>query len=349
MGLVHHYPPLNRPAAPVCSVCIANYNGINLLTDCLESVLAQQGEFSVEIIVHDDASTDDSVALLREKYPQVELLASTQNVGFCVSNNRMVARARGEYILLLNNDAALAPDALQTLLHQAMQQHPQGILTLPQYDWETGSLVDRGCLLDPFYNPVPNTDLKRQDVAMVIGACLWMPRKLWKELGGFPEWFESVAEDLYLCCRARLAGYPVQVTPASHYRHRQGLSFGGNRAGKSGLATTYRRRRLSERNKTSVMLVCTPTAAVWPLLALHMVLLAIEGLLVALAKHDLRPWREIYGSAIRSTFAAMKKLRSLRRIAQLQRHVTLCGYLRGFLLLPQKLRLLKRYGFPKVS
>jgi len=349
MELVHHYPALNRPAEPVCSVCIANYNGINLLTDCLESVLAQQGGLSIEIIVHDDASTDASVALLREKYPQVELLVSTQNMGFCISNNRMVAHARGKYILLLNNDAALSPDALQTLTRETGQQQRQGILTLPQYDWESGTLVDRGCMLDPFYNPVPNTELKRHDVAMVIGACLWIPRKLWIELGGFPEWFESVAEDLYLCCRARLAGHSVQVTQASYYRHRQGLSFGGNRAGEGGLATTYRRRRLSERNKTSAMLVCTPTAAVWPLLALHMVGLALEGLFVTVAKRDLRPWREIYGSAIRSTFTAMSNLRALRQNVQLQRQVTSCGYLRGFVLLPQKLRMLKRHGIPTIG
>ena len=215
MGLVQYYPALNRPAAPVCSVCIANYNGMALLADCLESVLAQLGGLSIEIIVHDDASTDDSVAWLREKYPQVELLDSAQNVGFCISNNRMATYARGEYILLLNNDAALYPDALSTLLDAAGLQSPPGILTLPQYDWATGVLVDRGCLLDPFYNPIPNLDPKRTDVAMAIGACLWLPRNLWHELGGFPEWMESIAEDLYLCCLARTRGIPVQTTVSS--------------------------------------------------------------------------------------------------------------------------------------
>ena len=73
----------------------------------------------VEILVHDDASRDGSVALLREKYPQVHVLASEQNVGFCVGNNRLVAAARGDYVLLLNNDAALAPDAVRRLLEAA--------------------------------------------------------------------------------------------------------------------------------------------------------------------------------------------------------------------------------------
>ena len=253
----------NQDLKPVCSVCIANYNGEQVLKDCIESVLAQEGGVPFEIIIHDDASTDDSCAWIKSEYPsdrfpQITLLESKDNVGFCVSNNRMVAEAQGEYILLLNNDAALAPDAISTLLAAAKAQPKQGILTLPQIDWQTDTLVDRGCLLDPFYNPVPNLDPTRTDVAMAIGACLWLPRNLWLALGGFPEWFESIAEDLMLCCQARLWGYPVQVAAKSYFRHRQGASFGGNRVDDNRLLTTYRRRRLSERNKTYVMIMCTP-------------------------------------------------------------------------------------------
>ncbi|MGH8215864.1 MAG: glycosyltransferase family 2 protein, partial [Rhodanobacteraceae bacterium] len=242
---------------------------MQVLGDCIESVLAQQGDTPLEIIIHDDASTDDSVAWIRQRYPQVELLASTENVGFCIANNRMVAQARGEFVLLLNNDAALYPDAIAILLGAIRKQPVPGILTLPQYDWQTGALVDRGCLLDPFYNPVPNVDEGRREVAYVIGACLFVPRALWNELGGFPEWIESIGEDMYLCCLARLLGIPVEVTAGSGYRHRQGASFGGNRVDQGKLKTTYGRRALSERNKAAVMVVCTPSVWVWPLLALH--------------------------------------------------------------------------------
>ncbi|MGH8213193.1 MAG: glycosyltransferase family 2 protein, partial [Rhodanobacteraceae bacterium] len=97
--MVRNHPVLNRLAAPACSVCIANYNGAHMLAECIDSVLAQEGEVPLEIIVHDDASTDNSIELLRNRYPQVEILASNDNVGFCVGNNRMVAHARGEYVL----------------------------------------------------------------------------------------------------------------------------------------------------------------------------------------------------------------------------------------------------------
>lgn len=348
MGLVEQHHALNRPEHPVCSVCIANFNGVALLDDCLGSVLSQLGDISIEIIVHDDASSDESVALLRANYPEVELLASCENVGFCVANNRMVAHARGEFVLLLNNDAALHPDALLTLIETARAQRSAGIVTLPQYDWATNLLVDRGCLLDPFYNPVPNLDPRRPEVAMVIGACLWVARDVWNELGGFPEWLESIGEDLYLCCVARLRGRPVQVTDASGYRHRQGVSFGGNRATAKGLQTTFRRRYLSERNKIQVMVVCTPTLLVIPLLALHALLLVVEGFILAAVRRDTRIWREIYGRAGSSVFRGFPRLWARRRQEQRQRVASLCGFLRHFVWTHRKLSLLCRYGVPRV-
>ena len=347
MALVQHYPALRPESSPLCSVCIANYNGVHMLADCLDSVLAQTPSVPVEIIVHDDASTDNSVAFLREHYPQVEILASADNVGFCIGNNRMVAHARGEYVLLLNNDAALFPDALAVLLEAARGQERFGILTLPQYDWQSGDLVDRGCLLDPFYNPVPNLDASRRDVAYVIGACMFLPRALWNELGGFPEWLGSLAEDMYLCCLARLRGMPVRATQGSGYRHRQGVSFGGNRPDADGLRTTYRRRALSERNKTTVMVICTPTWLVWPLLALHGALLAMEGALLTLLKRDVRLWREIYGIALRS-LSALSDICVRRREVQHTRCIGVAAWLHGFTIIPRKLVLLWRYGLPRI-
>ncbi|WP_246265995.1 glycosyltransferase family 2 protein [Aromatoleum diolicum] len=337
---------MNRPTAPVCSICIANYNGEALLADCIDSVLEQDCDFAFEILVHDDASSDRSLQLLRERYPQVEVIESAQNVGFCIANNRLARRARGEYLLLLNNDAALAPDALATLLQHAQRQSPPGILTLPQYDWLTGELVDRGCLLDPFYNPVPNLDATRTDVAMVIGACLWIPLALWQELDGFPEWFESIAEDMYLCCRARLAGFPVHVTSISGYRHRQGISFGGNRATGGRLASTYRRRRLSERNKTFVLALCTPAPWIWLVLPLHLVALATEGALLAIAKREPRIWREIYANVYRSLMQKSEHLRHERTRIQQTRASSAREYSNCFVPMPRKLELAVKHGLP---
>ncbi|MHB9022006.1 MAG: glycosyltransferase family 2 protein [Halothiobacillus sp.] len=336
------------------SVCIANYNGEAVLIDCIESVLAQRGEIPTEIIIHDDASTDASLELIKTQYPatqypHIRVIESAENVGFCISNNRMVEVAQGEYILLLNNDAALAPDALKTFFYAAEKQIPKGVLGLPQFDWETGKLVDQGYFLDPFYNPVPNFDTTVQDVAMIIGACFWIPRTLWQELGGFPAWFESIAEDTYLCCRARLAGYPVQVVQGSHFRHRQGASFGGNGVRENKLITTYRRRRLSEINKTYVMLLCSPPFRLALTLPLHILLMTVEGGVISIINRDFSPWRIIYAPLLTDVWKFRMEILAGRLSVQSTRVASACEFSRAFRFVPRKIIMLIKHGFPRIE
>lgn len=335
------------PVPPV-SICIANFNGVGLIGDCIASVRAQDFAFPIEIIVHDDGSTDGSATYLRANYSEVHLIESKENVGFCTSNNRMAAIARGQHLLLLNNDVTLFPNALDTLFREAIQLGRPAILSLPQYDAETGALIDIGNLLDPFLNSVPNRDPDRHEVAMVMGACFWVPKALWQEMGGFPEWFGSVAEDLYLCCRARLAGHPVHAIQRSGYRHRVGASFGGGKAREGKLATTYRRRALSERNKLFVMLTCYP----WPLLVilfpLHILLLHLEGLLLTLIKRDGALWRSIYSPLLLSLWYRRQSLRRMRSEIQKRRTCGLRAFLVPFRCLPWKLEMLFRYGPPEL-
>lgn len=336
-------------SAPTVSVCIANYNGMEVIDDCLRSVLDQAGDLNVEILIHDDASTDDSVKHIRTHYPQVTLICSEANVGFCIANNRMAAAAQGDYLLLLNNDAALFPDALRALLAEAQGLATPAILTLPQYDATSGALVDRGCLLDPFYNPVPNLNPERQDVAMVIGACLWIPRGLWHKLEGFPEWFGSIAEDMYLCCRARLAGYAVRALQVSGYRHWQGKSFGGNRIHQGLLSTTFRRRALSERNKTFVMVMTCPQPILFFLLPLHLILLCIEGALLSLLRLRVDYLSCIYLPVITALLKNKHLLQTKRDDVVLGTHHRASGFFAVFDMLPHKLRMLIRHGLPKVT
>ena len=158
----------------LCSVCIANYQGIALIDDCIDSVYRQAIDFNIEIIVHDDASSDGSAAHIRAKYPFVRVIESHENVGYCIANNRMAAMATGRYLLLLNNDAMLLPGALDVLRSEAGRIAGPAILTLPQYDAISGELLDIGSRLDPFLNAVPNRDCALADVGMVAGACLWI-------------------------------------------------------------------------------------------------------------------------------------------------------------------------------
>lgn len=334
---------------PVVSICIANYNGIPIISECLDSIYAQQGDIPVEIIVHDDASTDGSVEFLRRNYPNIRLIESKHNVGFCVSNNRMATVAKGEYLLLLNNDAALFPDAIVSLLAKAKEISRPAILGLPQYDADNGELLDRGSLFDPFLNPIPNLDSSRLDVGMVMGACMWIPKELWLELGGFPEWFGSIGEDLYLCCRARLAGYKVAALGHSGFHHRVGHSFGGGKVTKNGLATSKIRRSLSERNKNYAMLLIYPWPSLLLVLPCHLIFLLIEGLLLAAYKCDWQLFRSIYLASLRAIWHQRTTLCKLRQSIQRQRRASILEFFSVFQLFPYKLAMFVQHGFPVIK
>ena len=339
---------LTHSRKPVCSVCIANYNGVETLPACIDSILQQEFDQPVEIIVHDDASTDRSVELLQTRYPQVRLISSDQNVGFCVSNNRLAAQAQGSYLLLLNNDAALRPGTLRTLYEHARSHRFDGILSLAQYDAESGKLLDIGSRFDPFLNPVPNLDPQRGDVGMVMGACLWIPTDLWQELGGFPEWYGSLAEDMYLCLSAWNVGYAVRVLKEAGYDHWVGRSLGGGKVRDSRLQTTFRRRALSERNKSFTMAIYYPTPLLVVVFPAHLMLLAMEGLLLSVLKRDGELWRRIYLECCRALWRERVRLVNERRSAQRNRRIGLWRFLALFTPMPYKLKMLLCHGLPEV-
>ncbi|MBN1474986.1 MAG: glycosyltransferase [Syntrophaceae bacterium] len=340
---------LVRSQEPVCSVCIANYNGRNVIEACLQSVFNQNFQLPIEVIVHDDASTDGSAEIVCDKFPDVKLIQSERNVGFCVSNNRMVSVARGEFILLLNNDAELHEDALSTLYNYANKENIRGIIGLPQYNIKTGELIDIGSMLDLFLNPIPNKDKLRNKVGMVMGACMWLPKELWDELGGLPEWFESIAEDTYLCCLARLRGYPVVALAESGFDHWIGRSLGGGKLINQTMQTTYRRRYLSERNKTYVMLLCYPGFISCILIPLHFILLTIEGILLSIVKRDLKIWNGIYKSCFRDLWSKRKELTKLRIKIQQKRVITTRSFYSVHILISYKLQMLLRHGLPIIK
>jgi GT2 family glycosyltransferase len=334
---------------PRVSVCIANYNGSEMIAGCIESVLAQDCSFAVEILVHDDASSDDSIDIVTRDFSSVRMIRSESNVGFCIANNRMVAAAQGDYVLLLNNDAELLHDSLRVLMDEAESLGRPAILSLPQHDYLSGDVIDRGCLLDPFFNPVPNLDQDRRDVAMVIGACLWLPKELWADLGGFPEWFGSIGEDLYLCCSARLAGYSVLVTGRSGYRHRVGQSFGGGIVRAGHMVSSYRRRTLSERNKTFVMVLCCPMLMLLIMLPLHMTMLLIEGAVLSVLRMHCRPLADIYLPVALACWREREHLYNVRQAVQAAKRSGMLAFLSVFSPLPYKLTMLFKRGLPRLD
>jgi GT2 family glycosyltransferase len=341
--------PVTSNQNPVCSVCIANYNGVDVIGDAIESIYAQDCRFPVEIIIHDDASTDGSVNYIQEKFHKVNLITSDRNVGFCISNNRMVTQAKGEYILLLNNDAKLFPNALSALYaHTIKKSDKAGILGLPQYDAITGNLIDFGNLLDPFLNTIPNLNSKRSQVGMIMGACLWSPKWLWNELGGFLEYFHSVAEDVYLGCLARLCGYEVEIIQSSGFWHRVGYSFGGGKILRNKLSTSKSRRSLSERNKSYVMILTYPSLLFYAVFPLHILLMLCEAIAISTIKKDVNLWQSIYGHCLRSQWRNRHLLYRMRKRIQSRRRISILRFLTPFVFIHQKIWMVLKHGLPSI-
>lgn len=344
-----YHPASDYPEHPLISICIPNFNGAEYISQCIESVLSQDFHHPLEIIVHDDASTDESITLIAERYPNVRILASESNVGFCISNNRMVESSRGKYILLLNNDALLRPGSLSAFLAEAEHSDTPSIIGLPQYSLTDGELVDRGYEFDLFMNPIPQYKKGTHRVATVTGACMWIPREVWDAVGGFPEWFGSVAEDIYICHAARLLGYSVTVLEAPGFDHWIGRNLGGGKVMEQKLVSTVRRRALSERNKTSVMMICYPMPMLLLLLPLHFSLLALEAATLLLSGRDWQLIRSIYLTLPSSLVLILSKLRPTRRRIQTLRTLSWAKYLKRFKIKPWKLIMLWRHGVPNLQ
>ena len=333
-------------STPVISVCVGNYNGEEIISDCIESILRQENAPAFEILVHDDASTDNSLQVI-EKYESVRLIKSSDNVGFCISNNRMAAEARGEFILLLNNDAQLFEDALATLSEESRKHADKAVLGLPQYDYATRELVDFGLKLDYFASSVPIKQPSDGDVAMVIGACLWLPLELWNRIGGFPEWFETNAEDVYLCCYARLLGHRIYVPGKSGFLHMIGHSLGGGKSDDNKLTISVRRRYFSERNRLFVQWLFYPLWLVPFTTAANFIVLIVEAIVLSIANRKLSLIWDIYMKSQVDASFRLGTVKAVRRKAMRLRAISFSNFLTPFTLIPQKLRLLQSSGLPR--
>jgi hypothetical protein len=159
---------------------------------------------------------------------------------------------------------------------------------------------------------------------------------------------ESIAEDMYLCCVARLYGYPVQVTKSSGYRHWQGMSFSGKRTDTKRLVSTYHRRVLSERNKTITMIVTIPACLLPVVFPAHMIILFIEGATLAMFTCNKSLFVDVYLQLPYLIYKNFKLLSIYRSKVQTARVVGGGVFLSPFKWFPWKLRMLFQFGLPLV-
>lgn len=116
--------PVAPTEIPLLSVAIANYNARDLLASCLESVYKHQPRCAFEVFVVDDASSDGSCEMVKERFPEVRLLRNEKNVHYGTSNNRALDLVHGRYVYLLNNDTVILPGAVDAMI-VFLDQHPR--------------------------------------------------------------------------------------------------------------------------------------------------------------------------------------------------------------------------------
>lgn len=218
------------------SVIIVSWNTRELLAQCLESLSTSSILVDYEVFVIDNASSDGSPAMVRERFPQVRLIENEQNLGFAYANNQAIQISRGDYVLLLNSDTIIKPGAVDALV-EFMQAHPRagacGARLLNQDGSLQFSCSPAPTLVSEFkrlfhlpgvrqdgYYPMQAWDqsLARQ-VDVILGACLLLRKQALDQVGLLDEEYFIYSEEVDLCHRLKSIGWELYWVPQGEVTH----------------------------------------------------------------------------------------------------------------------------------
>ena len=220
------------------SIVIVNYNSGKYLYETVNSIYDQDLTINFETIVIDNHSSDNSVAPIKEKFPDVRIIELEDNKGFACANNIGVDNSKGQYILILNNDTKILENSIEALLYE-IKGNPKYGLVSPVLLYGDGSPQisfgrDPGIITEFFtkYFSVRLFKLKfsfskdnfEKNVDWISGACFLISSALYKDLGGFDERFFLYYEDADLGKRIREKGYYNHITAKSKIIHFLGKS-----------------------------------------------------------------------------------------------------------------------------
>lgn len=233
------------------SILIVNWNTRDLLQDCLASIFAHWGAAKMEVIVVDNASSDGSVAMVKQKFPQVTVISNDTNNGFVRANNQAVEVATGRYILLLNSDTKILDDQVGSVLDYMDQHHDIGIVTgnvrNPDGSFQRpfrraphpfGAFMRHTFRLIFGFNSYFHRRYRMEDVSderaievdWVTGAYVFMRKELVENGKVFDEEIFMYYEDTMLCHRCWQSGYRVMYLPLAPIIHYGGESANQVRA-----------------------------------------------------------------------------------------------------------------------
>lgn len=233
------------------SIIIVNFNVKEFLEQALFSIQKATHDIETEIFVVDNASQDGSVALVREKFPKVNLIVNTKNVGFAAANNQALKLARGEFIALLNNDTIIQEDTFKHLF-RFFECHPEAGMVGCKILNPDGSLQLACRRSDPSpwvaftkviglsklfpksrlfgrYNLTYLDPDQTYEVQAISGSFMLIRRETFEEVGYLDVTFFMYGEDLDWCHRIRQAGwkiYYVHDTAIIHFKGESSKSSG---------------------------------------------------------------------------------------------------------------------------
>jgi GT2 family glycosyltransferase len=300
--------PMSEPGAARLSVVVVTFNSRALVTAALPALLVQLREGD-ELVVVDNASSDDSVAAVRALAPRARIVEMGRNAGFAAGANAGARAAAGDVLVFLNPDATAAPGFVDAIAAAAGEGWAawQGLVTA-----EGGRVVNTSGGVVHFTGiawageagaPAGTAPGAAREVAFVSGACLAVGRHPWERAGGFAEAYFMYHEDVDLSLRLRLAGGRIGIEPRAIVDHDYTFGKGGDKW------------RLVERNRWATIVRCYPAAL---LLLIAPGLVATElALIVAAAAGGWLPQK--LGAAGRTVVALPRLLRERRAIQATRR------------------------------
>lgn len=222
------------------AVIIVSYNTQELLAECLQSVYASRGIDPPQVIVVDNASSDGSPDLVRDKFTMVRLITNSQNRGFAAAVNQGLRESQGRYLLLLNPDTQVADDAL-AVLHRFLEDHPRAGLAGPQLLFPDGRFQHsaftfptlpmvfldffpvHGRMLDSRLNGrYPHAFYERGKPFSIdhpLGAATMTRRQVLEQVGPLDEKFFIYCEEIDWCMRIKAAGWEIFCQPRAQVVH----------------------------------------------------------------------------------------------------------------------------------
>lgn len=219
---------------PAVSIIVPAYNEYETTLRCLWTIREYTGDVEYEVIIADDCSTDET-ATIEQRISGIRVARTESNAHFLRNCNNAARGARGEFVLFLNNDTAVTPGWLSSLL-KPFEDDPKVGIVGPKLLFPDGKLQEAGGIVwndasawnfgraDDPSRPAYNY---RRETDYISGACLLIPRSLWDEIGGFDEQFvPAYYEDTDLCFAVRKRGLKVVYQPDSTVYHYEGVSHG---------------------------------------------------------------------------------------------------------------------------